>query len=490
MGIKAWFTKKPTVRAESAKDLKNRVVEVLDFSEWIQRLKNEAGNATIRVKRTHQVKGESTGYLGDPIVVSQVEASTFDRLLDQLFGGGSYILEYWQGDHRLMMKNSKPPMPVTHTIPVAGIPKPLPGKKAAAESTGQPKTVLGILLKQLDTSEGIVALTALLTLAKDFFFSGKKESGTFKDMIDSMGVIFGMIPTPPDEIEQLERYQKLSGIFAASARPPVNIGGGSTSPWDGVAKVLGQVLGTAIANAQNNGGQKQELLKATGVQANLPQSQVADALAGSAATPPGSEVGTAASPTAPSPPASPTPQAMFVNAKIMSIQAGMQANIEPFAIANDLWSLLVFIIEKGIVNDAFVQSLYADPHRAFDQIISLYAPQSASYPKLDEVKRIVVGYILEEAQEEAEIGENLQKEPQEPEPDGEKSADKIHIVDFPKPEPEGDSEEPAPEQIRTEPIVITENDPVVVPREGTTSSPPAFVPVAPEQEPVTTSGED
>jgi len=37
--------------------------------------------------------------------------------------------------------------------------------------------VLGILLKQLDTAEGIVALTALLALAKDFFITGKKESG-------------------------------------------------------------------------------------------------------------------------------------------------------------------------------------------------------------------------------------------------------------------------------------------------------------------------
>lgn len=393
MGIKAWFTKKPTIHPESAKDLKNRVVEVLDFSEWIQRLKSEAANATIRVKRTHVVKGESTGYLGDPIVVSQIEASTFDRLLDQLYGGGSYILEYWQGDHRLMMKNSKPPMPVTHTIPVAGIPKPLPGRKAAADSTAQPKTVLGTLLKQLDTSDGIVALTALLTLAKDFFFSGKKQSGNMKDMVDSMGVIFGMMPSPPDEIEQLERYQKLSGIFQATNKPPVNIGGGSGSTWDGVAKLIGNVLGTAIANAQNNGGQKQPIagLQTPGVLSEN--------------TPAGS----------PSPAESPTPQAKFVNAKIIALQAGMEARLDPLSIANDLWSLLVFIIEKNIVDETFVQSLYASPDKALDQIIRLYAPQSASYPKLADVKRIVVGYILEVAQDEAEIEDDLQGQPLEPE---------------------------------------------------------------------------
>ena len=79
MRIRDFFSKRPTVRPESAKDLKTHVVEIVDFSEWIQRLKKDAGNATIRVKRTQQFKGESGGgYLGDPILVAQIEASTFD----------------------------------------------------------------------------------------------------------------------------------------------------------------------------------------------------------------------------------------------------------------------------------------------------------------------------------------------------------------------------------------------------------------------------
>lgn len=437
MKLREWFTKKPNVRPESAKDLKNRVVEILDFSKWIQRLKSEVPNATIRVKRMRQFKGESAGYVGEPILVSEIEASTFDRLLEEMFGGGSFTLEYWQGDHLLMMKNSKPEVPVTHKIAVAGIPKVLPGRKAAAESAAQPKSVLGILLKQLDTAEGITALTALLTLAKDFFMSTKKDSGGLKEMIESMGVVFGMMPSPPDELEQLERYQKLSGIFAASNRPPVNIAGGSSSAWDGLAKVLGQVLGAAVANAQNNGRPKT-------LQAPEGQTSLAQSSAGSEPIPA----------TASSPSESPTPQAMFVNAKILTLKAGMQANVEPYAIANDLWSLLVYIIENGIVDKAFVQSLYSDPHRGFDQIIKLYVPESASYAKLDEVKRVIVGYILEEDQEQVEMPDDFQAE-------AEKSVDGNKVVDLPKRDPETDSGEPASEVVRSDPVVVGEETKVI-----------------------------
>lgn len=437
MRIRDFFRKEPAIRPETAKDLKTRVVETVDFSEWIQRLKKTAPNATIRVKRTQQFKGESGGgYLGDPILVAQIEASTFDRILDELYGGGNYVLEYWQADHRFMMKNSKPPVAVTHLINVAGIPKPLPGKKAAAESTAQPKSVLATLLKQLDTPEGILALTGLFTMAKDFFMSTRKDSGGFKDMVESMGLVFGMMPTPPDELEQLERYQKLSGIFAASNRPPVNIAGGSGGAWDTVAKVLGQVLGTAVANAQNNGRPK--LVESPEGQIGLPQTGAA------------SEPITAGVPkTAPSPAESATPQAKFVSAKILSLQTGMQANVAPYDIANDLWSLLVFIIENGIVDEAFVKSLYANPDRSFDQIIALYAPQSASYPKLDEVKRVVVGYILEEGQEQQQTPDDFQAE-------AEKSVDANKVMDLPKREPETGSGEPTGEVVRSDPVVVGE----------------------------------
>jgi hypothetical protein len=487
MGIKQWFTKKPTIQPESAKDLKNRVVEVLDFSEWIQRLKNEAANATIRVKRTHMVKGESSGYLGDPIIVSQIEASTFDRVLDELYGGGSYILEYWQGgDHRLMLKNSKPPMPVTHTIQVAGIPKPLPGRKAAAESAAQPKSVLGTLLKQLDTAEGIVALTALLALAKDFFITGKKDSGGLKDMVDSIGTIFGMMPAPADPIEELERYKRLSDVFAPTNKPPVNIGGGSGTTWDTLAKIAGQVLGNIVFNAQNNGGQKQGIasLQTPGVlSGNAPGSDPGIADPASQTVPP--------SASSPSPATGPSPQAKFVNAKIMSIQAGMEAKLDPLSIANDVWSLFIFLMEKQIVDEKFVQSLYTDPNGTFDQLIRVYAPQSATYPKLDEVKRVVVQYIQEDGQEEVETHAYNRVTEEESEDRVIQPGDPIILKDEERVRILGkeQSEEAVSQEVRAgarEPIVIEPNEPVaVLPDESGES-----MPAAPGEEQITVSGED
>ena len=439
MNLREFFRIKSVVRPESPKEVKTTVVTV-EFPEWIDTLKTDYANATIRVKRTQKLHRESA-YVGDPIDVSNIDAATFDRILFELFGGGNFNLEYWQGSRRIMMKNSKPQRAVTHTISVEGEPKQQGGRKTASESAAlaaalQPKSVLGTLLKQLDTPEGILALTGLFTMAKDFFMSTRKDSGGFKDMVESMGLVFGMMPTPPDELEQLERYQKLSGIFAASNRPPVNIAGGSGGAWDTVAKVLGQVLGTAVANAQNNGRPK--LVESPEGQIGLPQTGAV------------SEPITAGVPkTAPSPAESATPQAKFVSAKILSLQTGMQANVAPYDIANDLWSLLVFIIENGIVDEAFVKSLYADPDRSFDQIIALYAPQSASYPKLDEVKRVVVGYILEEGQEQQQTPDDFQAE-------AEKSVDANKVMDLPKREPETGSGEPTAEVVRSDPVVVGE----------------------------------
>lgn len=422
-----FFKKKTAIRPESVKSVNERVIAV-DFSQWIQQLKKDAPQASIRVKRLKQFKLEGGGYIGDPILVNQMEASTFDRILYDLYGGGTFVLEYWVGDTKLMMKNAVPPMSVTHTIEVAGEPKQLGTKKSASEIAAQPKGVLATLLKQLDTAEGIVALTALIALAKDFFQS-TKASGGIKELLEGMGVMIGMMPAPPDEIEQLERYQKLSGMFAAN-RPPVNVGGASGSAWDSVAKVFGQVLGAAIANAQGN-GQKPE--KAVSEPQILPAS--------ASAAPQEASVDAKTAKTT-------SPQALFVNAKIMSIQTGMKAMIEPYAIANDIWSLLVFIIENKIVNEQFVSSLYADPEKAFDQIIAMYAPASAEYPKLDEVKKIVVGYILEEPEEEGEPESEIQTE-------GASADTKSNIVDMPDLRPKA---EQAQVEIKQEPVVISQGD--------------------------------
>lgn len=447
MSIKEFFTKKPVVRPESAKDLKNRVVETVDFSQWIERMKNESPNATIRVKRVQQLSGEAGGgYLGDPILISRIQASTFDRLLDEAFGGGSFLLEYWEGDHRFMMKNSKPPLAVTHIIDVAGAPKRLPARKAAAESAAQPKTLMGLLMKQFDTAEGIAAVTAFTTVAMEAlkgFMTGRNQSGGVKDTIETVGAIFNMLPSAPDEIEQLERYEKLRGIFAASARPPVNIAGGSNSFWDGIAKVAGQVLGTVIQNAQANGAQKPGMLQSPVNQGQSPEA-VAETMPGS-------------------PAADVTLKGQFVNAKIASVQAGMAAKLHPLSIADDLWSLLVFVIDNGMVQDDFVDSLYADPERAFDQIIRTYAPESPSYPKLGEVKRIVVDYIHQDARLQAENQTFADQMPQEPELETGEAADghRIRVVEFPPREPDTSQEgsgESASETVRTEPVVIGETE--------------------------------
>jgi hypothetical protein len=475
MNLRQFFTKKPVVRPETAKDVKTAVVMV-DFSEWIDTLKRDYANATIRVKRIKTFIGETPAYVGNPIQVSNIEAATFDRILYELFGGGIFELEYWQGSHRIMMKNSKPQTAVTHRISVEGEPKQLGGRKAAiAQIAAQPKTLMALLLKQFDTPEGIAAVTAFATLAMNFFTtfkSSENKSGTFKDMIESASTLLSMMPAPPDEIAQFERYQKLAGMFSAN-KPPVNIGAGSPSFWDGLSKVAGQVLGTVIANAQqNNGGQKPGVL----------QSQESQSPGLLAEATPGSQ---AASASSPSPAASPTPQQMFVNSKIMSIQAGMQAKLDPLSIANEIWSLLVFIIDRGIVDDNFVQKLYADPDSALDQIIATYAPESASYPKLAEVKRVVVGYLLEEPEEEREADLEF---PRAREPEIEKSveADSIRVVEFPKREAEEGSEGTESQDVRTEPVVI-QDDAVVLDKDGKTGE---FVPVPPGEEQVTISAED
>ena len=442
MSLRKLFGIKPAIRPESVKDLKSRVVAV-NFSDWIQNLKKNASNATIRVKRMEKFKTEARGYLGDPILVSRIEASTFDRLLYDTFGGGSFFLEYWQGDHLIMMENSNPPAPVTHTIDVAGEPKPLPGKKAAAERAAQPKTLMGLMMKQFDTAEGIAAVTAFTTVALSAlkgFMSGGNQSGGVKDTVETIGAIFKMLPSAPDEIDVLERYQKISGMFAASARPPVNIGGGSNTFWESLTKVASQVAGTLIANAQSNGAAKPGMLQSPVSQVQSPEA-VAQTMPGS-------------------PAADTTPQQQFVNAKIASVQAAMAAKMDPLSIANDLWSLLAFVIDNGMVQDNFVQSLYADPNRAFDQIIRTYAPESPSYPKLGELKRIVVEYIMEDAQlQESQAFADQMR--QEAEVDAGEAADghRIRVVDFPQPEPDTSQEgsgESASETVRTQPVVIGE----------------------------------
>lgn len=449
MNLRKLFGLEPAIRPESAKELKNRVVETVDFSEWITRMKSQSPNATIRVKRVQKLSGEAGGgYLGEPILISRIQASTFDRLLDEAFGGGGYTLEYWEGDHRFMMKNSKPPVAVTHIIDVAGLPKRLPGRKGAvAESTAQPKTLMGLMIKQFDTAEGIAAVTAFTTVAISALkgvMSGTNQSGGVKETVETIGAIFKMLPSAPDEIDVLERYQKLSSMFAASARPPVNIGAGSNTFWESLTKVASQVAGTLIANAQSNGGAKPGMLQSAVNQSQSPVNQgqspeaVAETMSGS-------------------PAADTTPQQQFVNAKIASVQAAMAAKMDPLSIANDLWSLLAFVIENGMVQDSFVQSLYADPNRAFDQIIRTYAPESPSYPKLGELKRIVVEYIIEDAQlQESQAYADQMRQKPESETGEPGDGQTIRVVEFPQREPEEGSEDIDSESVRTEPVVIGE----------------------------------
>lgn len=441
MNLREIFKRKPAIRPESPKDVKSVVVAV-EFPEWIDTLKREYANATIKVKRTQKLQGGIPAYVGDPIEVSNIDAATFDRLLYDMYGGGRFTAEYWQGSHRIMMKNSKPQTAVTHTIYVEGEPKPLPSKRLALQSAAQPKTLVGLLLKQFDTPEGIAAVTGFTTVAMEAvkgFMSGKNQSGGIKDTVETIGAIFKMLPNPPDEIDVLERYQKLSTMFAASARPPVNIGAASNTFWESITKVASQVAGTLIANAQSNGGEKLGVL-----QSPVSQGQSPEAAAG---TMPGS------------PAAAPTPQQQFVNAKIASVQAAMAAKMEPVSIADEVWSLLAFLIDNGMVQDTFVQSLYGDPNRAFDQIIRTYAPESPSYPKLPELKRIVVEYIMEDAQLQQQNQTFADQIAQEPQVEAGEAADghRMRVVDFPPREPDTSQEgsgESASETVRTDPVVI------------------------------------
>lgn len=458
MNLRQLFGIKPVVRPETPKDV-NMTVVAFDFPEWIDILKSDYANAVIKVKR-QSLSGGMPSYVGNPIQVTNIEAATFDRILYELFGGGVFVLEYWQGSHRIMMKNSKPQTAVTHTISVEGEPKHPGGRKAPGWQNGaQPKSVIALLLKQFDTPEGIVALTGFASLAMNFFTgikSGENGAGTFKDMIESVSTLFGMMPAPPDELATFERYQKFAGIFSANT-PPVNIGGGSSSFWEGISKVAGQVLGTVIQNAQQNSGDQKPAM----LQSQESQSRGPGFLPETTA---GSET---ASSTSPSPAASSSPQQMFVNAKIMSIQAGMEANLDPLSIANEVWSLLAFIIDRGIVNENFVQSLYADPDTALDQIIATYAPQSARYPKLGEVKDIVKTYLIEEAQAETQAQAQAQAEaemeielPQPPKPETEKSAegDSLRVMELPKQEGEEGSGDTVSEEVKTDPVIIRDAD--------------------------------